>query len=137
MSKWICKGWELPSVKADPPAERFLKMIYSPEVNDYKNATVLFSYIPPGSTSGIHAHPDSDEIMYFLGRGEATLGDEKVKIENDLVVLAPKGVEHEARNTSDTETLKVFCVFIPPLKPTELLAKAAQIRREKIQDNLQ
>jgi mannose-6-phosphate isomerase-like protein (cupin superfamily) len=136
MSKWICKGWELPSVKTDPPVERFIKMIHSPEANDYKNATVLLAHIPPGSTTSKHAHPDSDEIMYFLGRGEATLGDEKVKIENDLVVLAPKGVEHEARNTSDTETLKVFCVFIPPLKPTELLAKAAQMRRERIQDNL-
>lgn len=136
MSKWICKGWELPSVKADPPVERFLKMIYSPEATDYENATVLLAHIPPGSTTSKHTHPDSDEIMYFLGRGEATLGDEKVKIENDLVVLAPKGVEHEARNTSDTETLKVFCVFIPPLKPTELLAKAAQMRRERIQDNL-
>jgi mannose-6-phosphate isomerase-like protein (cupin superfamily) len=136
MSKWICKGWELPSVKAEPPAERFLKMIYSPEVNDYRKATVLFSHIPPGSTSGMHAHPDSDEIMYFVGRGEATLGEEKVTIENDLVILAPKGVEHEARNTSDTETLKAFCVFIPPLKPTELLAKAAQMSREKIKDTL-
>jgi len=131
MSKWVSKGWELPSVKAGPPAERFLKMIFSPEVNDYENATVLSVHIPPGSTTGMHAHADSDEIIYFLGRGEATLGEEKVKIENDLVILAPKGVQHEARNTSDTETLKAFCVFIPPLKPTELLAKAAQMSREK------
>ena len=132
MSIWISKGWEMPCVKADPPVERFLKMIYSPEVNDYEGATVLFSHVPPGSSSGRHAHPDSDEIMYFLGRGIASLGHEDVEIQNDLVVLAPKGVEHEARNTSETETLKIFCVFIPPLKPNELLTKAAQLSKEKI-----
>jgi len=107
-------------------------MIYSPEVNDYEGATVLFSHVPPGSSSGRHAHPDSDEIMYFLGRGIASLGDEDVEIQNDLVVLAPKGVAHEARNTSETETLKIFCVFIPPLKPNELLTKAAQLSKQKI-----
>ncbi len=135
MSEWISKGWEMPSVKAEPPAERFLKVIFSPDVNGYEKATVLFSHIPPGSTSGMHAHPDCDEIMYFLGRGEATLGDETVKIENDLVILAPKGVAHEARNTSDTETLKIFCVFIPPLKPTELLVKAAKMSKEHLQSD--
>jgi len=136
MSKWICKGWELPSVKADSPLERYIKMPFSPEVNGYERATVLFAHIPPGSTTGMHAHPDSDEIMYFVGRGEAIVGGERTEIETDLVILAPKGVEHESRNTSDTETLKIFCVFIPPLKTTELLARLAQKTREKIQDNL-
>jgi mannose-6-phosphate isomerase-like protein (cupin superfamily) len=37
------------------------------------------------------------------------------------VILAPKGITHECRNTSDTDTLKLFCVYIPPIKPTPLL----------------
>lgn len=121
MAKSVYEGWKFPSVKAPPPTERFLKMIMSPEVTSYKDATILFSHIPPGSTTGIHIHPTSDEIMYVIGRGEAISGGEKVMIETDSVIFAPMGVEHECRNTSETETLKLFCVYIPPLKPSPLL----------------
>jgi mannose-6-phosphate isomerase-like protein (cupin superfamily) len=133
MSKWIQKAWKLPSVKAESPSKRHFRMPFSPEVNDYKRATVLLVSIPPRSTTGMHAHPDSDEIMYFIGRGEATVGGEKAEIENDVVLLAPKGVEHESRNTSDTDTLKIFCVFLPPLKPNELLASLAEKTRKVTQ----
>ena len=92
----------------------------SPEVNNYNEATVLFSHIPPGSSTGRHSHT-SDEIMYVIGRGEGQVGEEVTKLETDSVIFAPRGVEHECRNTSETETLKLFCVFIPPLEPSPLL----------------
>lgn len=120
MSEYVYDGWEYPSVKADPPNTRFLKIIMSPEVNSYDKATVLFSHIPPGSTTGMHTH-ETDEIMYVVGRGEAQVGEETVPLETDSVIFAPGGVEHECRNTSGTETLKLFCVYIPPLKPSPLV----------------
>ena len=122
MSKFVYDGWEFPSVKAEPPSERFLKIIMSPEVSGYNEATVLFSHIPPSSSTGMHTHT-SDEIMYVVGRGESQVGGEVRKLETDSVIFAPKGVEHECRNTSETETLKLFCIYIPPLKPSPLLEK--------------
>lgn len=120
MSKFVYDGWAFPSVKADPPYTRCLKIIMSPEVSGYKEATILFSHIPPGSSTGVHTH-GSDEIMYVIGRGEGQVADEVTKLETDSVIFAPKGVPHECRNTSETETLKIFCVYIPPLKPSPLL----------------
>ena len=120
MSKFVYSGWDYPSVKADPPSERFLKIIISPEVDTYNEATVLFSHIPPGSTTGKHTH-SSDEIMYVIGRGVCKVGEEESGLETDSVIFAPKGIEHECRNASDTETLKLFCVYIPPIKPSPLL----------------
>ncbi len=123
MARFVYNGWEFPSVKSDPPNARFMKVIMSPEVNGYNEATVLFAYIPPGSSTGRHTHP-GDEIIYVVGgRGEGYVADEVTKIAADSVILAPKGVEHECRNTSETETLKLFCVFIPPLEPSPLLEK--------------
>ena len=119
------KGWEFPAAKADPPRERFLKLISCPETTGYDKATVLFSHIPPQSSTGIHTH-DSDEIMYFVGRGEGTVGGEKVRLETDSVLVVPRGVEHECRNTSGTETLKIFCVYIPPLKLSPMLTELAE-----------
>ena len=123
MAGFVYNEWEFPSVKLDSPNTRSMKMIMSPEVNSYNEATVLLAYIPPGSGTGRHTHP-GDEIIYIVGgRGEGHVADEVTKIAADSVILAPRGVEHECRNTSETETLKLFCVFIPPLAPSPLLEK--------------
>jgi len=126
MSQRVYKGWEFPSVRVEPPRERYLKLITCPETTGYELATVLFSHIPPGSATGVHTHPDSDEIMYCVGRGECIIDGEKIKLETDSVIVAPKGIEHECRNTSETETLKLFCVYIPPMKLNELLTELAK-----------
>lgn len=133
MSKWVYKGWEFPFAKPEPPEERYLKLIACPETTGYEKATVLLSHIPPGSTSGMHTHPDSDEIMYCVGRGECVIDGEKVPLETDSVIVAPMGVEHELRNTSKTETLKLFCIYIPPLKLSELLVELAQKTKEYLE----
>jgi len=130
MSKFVFDGWEFPSSKADPPNERFLKLILSPELNGYKEATILFSHIPPGSSTGMHTHDANDEIMYVVGRGEGQVGDEVAKLETDSVIYAPRGVTHECRNTTKTETLKLFCVFIPAIKPSALLEKLTETTKE-------
>ena len=126
MAKSVYDGWEFPSVKVPPPKERYLKLIACPETTGYEEATVLFAHIAPGSTTGMHTHPDSDEIIYFVGRGEGIMNGEKVPLETDSVLLAPKGVEHECRNTSETETLKLFCVFLPPIKLNEIQTELAK-----------
>ncbi|MFC1903458.1 cupin domain-containing protein [Chloroflexota bacterium] len=126
MVKSVYDGWEFPAVKIGPPTERYLKLIMCPETTGYEKATILFSHIPPGGSTGMHTHPDSDEIIYFVGRGEGIMDREKVALETDSVIFAPKGVEHECRNTSETETLKLFCVFLPPMKLSEALTKLAQ-----------
>lgn len=108
----VYHGWKHPGIKAVP--ERTIKMVFGPEVTGYQRATAFFSLIPPGSGTGPHNHPSSDEIMYVVGRGEAVTEDGGVEpIETDSVILAPQGTMHEVRNTSD-EGLKLFTVFIPP-----------------------
>ena len=134
MAGFVYDGWEFPSVKLDPPNTRFMKMIMSPEVNSYNKATVLLAYIPPGSSTGRHTHPGDEIICIIGGRGEGYVGDEVTKLEADSVILAPRGVEHECRNTSETETLKLFCVFIPPLEPSPLLEKLIEKTRKYLND---
>lgn len=133
MTGWVFEGWKFPSLKAEPPNIRFLKVVACPETIGYGKATVLFSHIPPGGTTGMHTHPGSDEIIHFTGRGEGTIDGEQVKTDTDSVMIAPAGVKHECRNTSETETLKLFCVFIPPLAATGLLAEAARKTKEYLE----
>jgi mannose-6-phosphate isomerase-like protein (cupin superfamily) len=134
MSQWVYNGWEFPAAKAEPPRERFLKIISSPETTGYEKASILFSLIPPGSSSGMHTHPKSDEIMYCVGRGEIIIDGETVPLETDSVIMAPIGVQHELRNTSETETLKLFCVYIPPIELNELLTGLAEKTKDYLKD---
>ena len=136
MADTIYQGWEYPSVKGDPPAARFIKMILSPEVNGYEHASVLFSHIPPGGTTGVHTHT-SDEIMYVVGRGEGTVGGKTQKLETDTVIFAPRGIEHECRNTGDTDTLRLFCVYIPALQPSPLVQQAIEKTKEYLKKRKQ
>lgn len=84
----------------------------------------------------MHVHVDSDEIIYFVGRGEGIIDGEKIQLETDSVMVVPKGVEHECRNTTETETLKLFCVFVPPIKLNETLKKLAEETREHLESKL-
>ena len=132
MPSGVYEGWKIPSLKVEAPDTRYLKLIASPAATGYENATVLCCHIPPGGGTGVHTHP-SDEIIYFIGRGESILAGEKSKIETDSVVIAPAGVEHGCWNTSETETLKLFCVFVPPLEDTERIGELARKTREYLE----
>lgn len=119
------RGYRVPK-----PCERTLKIIMSPETTGTKGLTCLASLIPPGSTTCSHTHA-VDEIMYVAsGRAQCIVNKERFEIEPDSVAFAPKGTEHEVRNTGE-ETLKLICIFRPPLKPEGSIARATEVARER------
>jgi len=119
---------EISGVKVPVPNERVLKVLMCPELGNVEGLTILVSIIMPGSTTGLHTH-DVDEYMYVVtGRGESIAEGESSPVESDSVIFAPKGVEHEVRSTSE-ETLKLFCVYVPALKPAGYFEKAIEAGR--------
>jgi len=128
------KLWEVPSYKVDPPNERTLQILYSPQIDkNIKDVTVLMSTLfPHGGRSGLHTH-DVDEIMYIItGRGEGVEGDKVFDIEPGVIIYAPAGVRHECRNFSD-ETMQILCIYIPSLPDdvVEKFVKNAKLRVKK------
>lgn len=127
----IIKGWDVEGYKVAPPTERVLKVLMSPEVTDTSQLTALLSIITPGSTTGLHMH-ETDEFMYVVtGRGEAIIAGRKAAIEPDMLVHAPAKVMHEMKNTG-AETLKLFCVYSPPLKPRLHFEKAVEAAKDSL-----
>lgn len=114
---YVVDSMAVPGFKVPSPHERVLKVIISPELGSTENVTLLLSIIRPDNATGMHTH-DSTEIMYVAsGRGLAIIGDEKQEISVDSVLIAPKEVPHEVKNTGD-ETLKLVCFYVPALKPS-------------------
>ncbi|MFW6305247.1 MAG: cupin domain-containing protein [Candidatus Saliniplasma sp.] len=63
----------------------------------------------PGQGLKVHTTP-VDVFFYIVeGKAEITVGDEVKQIEEGSIVLSPKDVPHNVRNTSDGET-KVMVV---------------------------
>ena len=99
---------------ADPPVERLAQMIMAPETTGYQHNSFFLATIPPGGAIPDHTHPENDEIMYCVGRGEALVDGKRFPIAPDDVIFASRGVVHGIWNTSGSE-LKLFCVFVPAI----------------------
>jgi len=112
---------EIGSYRVDPPNERTLQLIFSPQTDKgIKNCTVLMANLAPHTgRSGLHTHV-VDEIMYIVsGKGEIVEGGKTTKLEPGTAIYATAGVEHETRNLSG-EPLQILCVYIPSLSDEQI-----------------
>jgi mannose-6-phosphate isomerase-like protein (cupin superfamily) len=127
----VINTWKVQGVKVPKPFERLLKVCMSPEEGSTKDFTLLVSIINPGSETNYHAHDESGELMFVAsGRGEAVIEGKKHPIEADTAIYAPLGVRHQIRNMSD-ETMKLVCVFVPPLPPQYVETMSADEGKRK------
>lgn len=86
--------------------------------------SVHFTEWEPGCAVDLHAHPDATEAMYCVsGTGIATTGGENHPFMPGAMIVAPPGVEHRIENTGE-ETLRVFCIFSPPVTAQSLRDRA-------------
>jgi mannose-6-phosphate isomerase-like protein (cupin superfamily) len=105
------------------PHQRLLKLLLSPRLQpQVSGLAVGMAIVDPGQSTDGHAHPTEQEMIFCVsGRGEITIGSEKVAMQPDTLVLIPPGTPHQAVNTG-SEPLKALWVFVPD-GPEENLAK--------------
>lgn len=125
----VLKIQDIKGVKVPMPNERILKVLAAPELGADNDLTVLVSIISPGAGTGCHTH-DVDEYMYVAtGTGQSVCEGKAEDVAADSLIFAPKDVEHEVKNTGD-ESLKLFCVYVPALKPAGYFEKAITTAKE-------
>ena len=67
----------------------------------------------PGQEHRLHAHEGMDKIYHVLeGRGLFLLEDREIHMEAGVMLVAPDGVPHGIRNTSDARLL-VLAILAP------------------------
>ncbi|HIF21444.1 MAG: cupin domain-containing protein [Gemmatimonadota bacterium] len=67
----------------------------------------------PGQEHRLHAHQGMDKVYHVLeGRGIFLLEDREVEMEAGMMLVAPDGIPHGIRNTSD-DRLLVLAVLAP------------------------
>jgi quercetin dioxygenase-like cupin family protein len=112
---------DIPRLLLAPPNPREYRVALHPDINDSDKATVLLvTFEPKGSTS-LHTH-DGDEIILVLkGTGDAVEivnGKEEITpISAGSLIYAHAGMQHQVRNSAKSKMV-IYCVFIPPMKPS-------------------
>ena len=67
----------------------------------------------PGQEHKLHAHSGMDKVYHVLeGRGVFVLEDREIEMEAGTMLIAPEGVRHGIRNTSEGK-LVVLAVLAP------------------------
>ena len=67
----------------------------------------------PGQEHKLHAHSGMDKVYHVLeGRGVFVLEDREIEMEAGTMLIAPEGVPHGIRNTSEGK-LVVLAVLAP------------------------
>lgn len=71
---------------------------------------IMKSVFLPGSSSGMHLHETSSEIIYVLsGRGKAIIEGKEEVLEPGVCHYCKKGQSHSVINDGD-ENLVMFCI---------------------------
>lgn len=69
--------------------------------------------VSAGTSIPVHLHEREDEIIFIQsGRGEATLGDERVPLAAGSTLFVPQGTWHGGHNTG-TEILRWIAIYSP------------------------
>ena len=100
-----------------------IRELLHPSTHTVRNQSLAEAVIPPGTTTLLHRHRQSEEIYHVTqGRGVMTLGDAQFVIgPGDSILIAP-GTAHCVSNDGEVP-LRILCCCAPAYAhgDTELL----------------
>jgi len=117
------KTKDIKEVTIPSPYRRTVKILSSPDIVDVTTTrfTMGISTIPAGSKTESHAHEGTEECIYVLsGQGECEVAEKKFKVEQNDLILAKPGQDHQFFNNFK-KPLKLLWVYAPPGAEKKLL----------------
>ena len=97
-----------------------------------KYLQVTLMSIPPGSSIGLEAHPETDQFLRLdAGQGHVTMGpsednlDFQLDVSDGWSIQVPAGTWHDVINTG-TEDLRLYVVYAPVHHTAGIVQKTAE-----------
>lgn len=120
------------SIPVPEPYQRTITPLYTAETaGRMVDFSIHMTEWEPGCRIEPHAHPAHTEAMYCVaGRGTARIDGEECDYVPDTMIVAHPGVTHEIVNTG-TETLRVLCVYSPPIDLDFIRERVAVAEKER------
>lgn len=80
-----------------------------------KHSQLVLMSLNPGEEIGHEIHHDNDQFFRFeAGEGAVAIDDNTYSVEDGSAVIVPAGASHNVMNTSDTQKLKLYTLYMPP-----------------------
>lgn len=90
--------------------EDFRHVLYTSQ-----HAQLVLMALKPGEEIGIEAHEHNDQFFRFeVGEGTVIINETEYVVQDGDAIIVPAGAEHNVINTSDTESLKLYTLYMPP-----------------------
>ena len=93
---------------------------------------VTLMSIPPGSSVGLEAHPDTDQFLRLdAGRGRVTMGPSEDdlsfvrEVEDGWCVTVPAGTWHDIVNIGETD-MRLYAIYAPVHHAAGIVQQTAQ-----------
>ena len=87
-----------------------------------KHSQLVIMTLQPGEEIGMEHHTGHDQfIRVEAGVGFAILDGEKHELEDGVAVVIPAGVEHNVINTSQSEPMRLYSLYMPPEHPDGII----------------
>lgn len=79
------------------------------------NLQLVLMSLKPNEEIGFEIHNENDQFFRFeQGQGKAIVGDNEYTLSDGVVLIVPKGANHNIINISNDKDLKFYTIYTPP-----------------------
>ena len=122
------KGVEIPA-----PYQRTIKVLFAPDKENIKEATLNQVVIAPMSKTHYHCHNKAEFIYIISGEGIYNYEGKKFELYPDVALYIPPEEKHSLVNTSE-KPLKMITFFVPSYNAEELYNSCLNSAKEERKD---
>lgn len=80
-----------------------------------KHSQLVLMSLKPGEEIGIEIHGENDQFFRFeAGEGKVLIDGNEYQVSDGSAIIVPAGAEHNVINTSSTDDLKLYTIYMPP-----------------------
>lgn len=80
-----------------------------------KHSQLVLMTLQPGEEIGLEVHDENDQYFRFeSGEGQVVIDEGEYAVAAGFVALVPAGSQHNIINTSQSDTLRLLTMYMPP-----------------------
>ena len=92
--------------------------LYRNVVYTGKQQQFVYMSLEPNDDIHMEMHPEHDQFIRIeQGQGEAIVDGKTYELYDGIGIIIPAGSQHQIKNKSSTEKLKLYSIYSPPEHP--------------------
>lgn len=103
------KGYKDNIEKLTLENDNFRQVLYTGQ-----HSQLVLMSLNPGEEIGMEVHEENDQFFRFEGgKGQVLIDGNEYEVEDGDAVVVPAGAEHNVKNISETDSLKLYTIYSP------------------------